>query len=285
MMKSILNAMRLQAQRNASEQRDTSVGLVTSYDPDNFAVRVQLQAEEILTGWLPLCSPWIGNGWGMFAAPSVGDMVEVCFFGGAIEAGFVVGRLFNDIDRPLSVPSGEFWLVHKTGTLLQFTTAGDVILTSARDLVATVGRNLTANVSGNIDIACDGNAGVTVQGNATATVNGTASVTVAEDCTIGVGGDATATVTGALDVTATAATINSPTTVNGATTINGALIVNGATTLNGPLSQTAGAPGGTAANLVGPLTVTNDVSANGTSVHTHVHGGVTTGSHDTSEPL
>ena len=108
MMGAMQNAMRLQAQRAMAEQADARVGLITSYEPSNFSVRVQLQPEGFLTGWLPLCSPWIGNGWGMFAAPSVGDMVAVHFFGADLEAGFVEGRLFNDIDRPLPAPSGEF---------------------------------------------------------------------------------------------------------------------------------------------------------------------------------
>ena len=64
MMGAMQNAMRLQAQRAMAEQADTRVGLITSYEPSNFSVRVQLQPEGFLTGWLPLCSPWIGNGWG-----------------------------------------------------------------------------------------------------------------------------------------------------------------------------------------------------------------------------
>lgn len=285
MMRPMLNAMRLQAQRQASGRRETSVGIVTSYDPDNYAVRVELQAEGIISGWLPMCSPWIGNGWGFFAGPSIGDMVEVNFFGAHLEAGYVEGRLFNDIDQPLPVPSAEFWIVHKSGSFLKFTNDGDVLVTTARDLAAVVGRNLSANVTGNIDASADGHCALIVQGDVTGTFGGNASVTVANDCTVGVGGDATANVTGALEVTAATAVVTAATTINGETQINGALIVNGATTLNGPLSQTPGAPGGTAASLVGPLAVTNDVTAAGTSVHAHKHGGVATGSGSTGAPL
>lgn len=68
-------------------------------------------------------------------------------------------------------------------------------------------------------------------------------------------------------------TINTPT-----------FTVNGATFLNGPLAQGTGAAGG-AATMRGPLTVINDVTAVGTSVHTHVHGGVQTGSGNTGAPV
>lgn len=274
MMKPLLNAMRLQAQRQASSRQETTVGEVTSYDPANFSVRVQLQAEEILTGWLPLCSPWIGNSWGMFAAPSVGDMVAVHFFGADLEAGFVEGRIFNDVDRPLSVPSGEFWLVHQSGSFLKFTSDGNVSVNTANDLVATVGNNLSATVTGD--------AGITVDGDATLTVNGNANATI--------GGDATVGVTGNLEATAAKAIVNAPTTINGTlavngnTTITGTATVDGTTILNGPLSQGAGGTS-TSASLIGPLNVINDISANGTSLHTHKHGGVQTGAGSTGVPL
>lgn len=235
MMDGMLNAMRLQAQRAMADQADTCVGLITSYEPATFSVKVTLQPDGILTGWLPLCSPWIGNGWGMFAAPSIGDMVAVHFFGGDLEAGFVEGRLYNDIDRPLPVPSGEFWLQHSSGSFLKFTSDGGVSVNAAANLVATVGGNLTATVAGN------------------------------------------------LTATAAAATVNAPTTINGVTTINGNTTINGATMLNGPLSQGAGT-GGTAANLIGPLTVTNNITAQGTSLHTHTHGGVQPGTSTTGTP-
>ena len=235
MMDGMLNAMRLQAQRAMADQADTSVGLITSYEPATFSVKVALQPDGILTGWLPLCSPWIGNGWGMFCAPSIGDMVAVHFFGGDLEAGFVEGRLYNDVDRALPVPSGEFWLQHVSGSFLKFTNDGCVSVNAAANLVATVGGNLTATVTGN------------------------------------------------LTATAAVATVNAPTTINGVTTINGNTTINGATMLNGPLSQGAGT-GGTAATLIGPLTVANNVTAQGTSLHTHTHGGVQSGPSTTGAP-
>ncbi|QOR55291.1 MAG: putative baseplate assembly protein V [Phage 67_12] len=205
MMKGLINAMRLQAQRQASARQETTVGQITSYDPATYSVRVQLQAEGILTGWLPLCSPWIGNGWGMFAAPSVGDMVTVQFFGADIEAGFVQSRLYNDIDRPLSVPSGELWLVHQTGSFAKLTDAGQLLL---QDQAGSV---VTLNGDGTITVSCSGNASVSVGGNLNATVSG----------------NATANVTGNLSVTAAAASITAPTTITGDVSITGKLTTTG----------------------------------------------------------
>lgn len=71
------------------------------------------------------------------------------------------------------------------------------------------------------------------------------------------------------------ATITSPTV-----TVQGNLVVNGSTALNGNITQTAGTSAGTA-TLVGPLNVTNDVTAGSISLQGHKHSGVTTGGGNT----
>lgn len=76
-----------------------------------------------------------------------------------------------------------------------------------------------------------------------------------------------------MEVTATtSATITTP-----------AFTVNGFTTINGGMSQGKGSAGGTC-EMLGPVTVTNDVIGQGTSLHTHTHGGVTTGGGNTAVP-
>jgi len=59
--------------------------------------------------------------------------------------------------------------------------------------------------------------------------------------------------------------------------------VNGNTMLNGTLAQGTGAAGGSA-TIQGPVTVVNNLTAQGTSVHTHTHGGVQTGGGNTGAP-
>lgn len=62
------------------------------------------------------------------------------------------------------------------------------------------------------------------------------------------------------------------------------IVLNGAVTINGSLSQGMGESGGNA-NMLGPITVTNDVTAGGISVKSHKHGGVQTGGGDTGGPI
>ena len=126
MMGPLQNAMRLQAQRAGASNVSSSVGEVTNYDPNTFTARVQLQPTGIITGWLPVASPWIGNGWGLFAAPNIGDMVTVEYINGDIQAGVIIARMWNLTDLPLPVPSGEFWLVHKLGGFFKMTNDGKV---------------------------------------------------------------------------------------------------------------------------------------------------------------
>ena len=76
--------------------------------------------------------------------------------------------------------------------------------------------------------------------------------------------------------------INSPSVeidASSSCTINSPSIV-----LNGAVSQGAGSYAGNA-TFGGSMTVTGDVTANGTSVHTHKHGGVQTGSGQTGTPV
>ena len=63
-------------------------------------------------------------------------------------------------------------------------------------------------------------------------------------------------------------------------TVNGDTVHNGFTTLAGGLAQT----GGGAATFSGSMDVTGDVTAVGTSVHTHTHGGVMPGGGSTGGP-
>lgn len=70
----------------------------------------------------------------------------------------------------------------------------------------------------------------------------------------------------------------------GGTEINSPeIVLNGNVTINGNLSQGMGAGGGTA-TMLGPVNVTNDVSAGGISLQTHKHGGVETGGGQTGGP-
>lgn len=125
-------------------------GIVTAYDPDNYSAKVELQPEGVETGWLPVRTPWSGNGWGMFCPPTPGDEVEIGFQEGGKQAGYVKLRAFGDRFRPLSVPAGEFWLVHKTGTFLKFTNDAAASLNVVGNLNITVAGQVNLSATGKV---------------------------------------------------------------------------------------------------------------------------------------
>lgn len=150
-MNALLNNMRLQAERAMNSRATTRMALVSAYDPDNYAAKVLFQPENTESGWLPIGAMWVGNGWGLFTPPSVNDMVEVEFQDGDHEAGMIVSRFFNDDDRPLPVPSGECWMVHKSGAFFKMTNDGKASINGQIEIDATAPTiNLTAATAVNV---------------------------------------------------------------------------------------------------------------------------------------
>lgn len=127
----------------------TAMGIVTSYDPDHYAVKVQVQpppaeGDPVETGWLPVWSGWVGNGWGLFCPPVIGAQVKIHFVGGDGQNGVVVGSLYSDVDVPLAVPSGEFWVVHKSGAFFKLTNDGKLTISDGH------GASVVLDGAGNI---------------------------------------------------------------------------------------------------------------------------------------
>lgn len=136
-MRALLNAMKAGAMQSGAGNTGTRQGIITAYDPDTYSVKVQLQPTGEETGWIPLQSQWVGNGWGMVCGPEIGAVVVMEPDSFNIGNGVASGQLFNDVDRPPAVPSGEFWLVHQSGSLLKFTNDGQVLVSSATKITYT----------------------------------------------------------------------------------------------------------------------------------------------------
>jgi phage baseplate assembly protein gpV len=131
MMDAFLNILKGQSAALDQTQGQPRFGLVTSFDPNTYTARVTLQPEGVLTGWLPVLSPWTGSGWGMVAPPSPGDQVVLIAQEGQADHGIIIGRAFSDAARPPSIggkpaPSGEIWLVHASGSFLILRNDGSI---------------------------------------------------------------------------------------------------------------------------------------------------------------
>ena len=146
MNQGLQNIMRREAARQGTGRSLPRRGTISSYDPAKYAAKVIVQPEGYETGFIPIGSDWVGNGWGLFAGPTPGDEVEINYQEGGKNAPYIGKRFYGNLAQPLPVPSGEFWLVHKSGSFLKFKNDGSVSLNTAGDLDATVGgqANLTA---------------------------------------------------------------------------------------------------------------------------------------------
>lgn len=166
-MDKLQNANRALVMRALAEARaQTRAGTVKSYDPTTHMAKVMISPELILTGWLPIHAMGIGNGFGVYSAPNIGDQVIVTHLEDDFGSGMVTGRLCDDDHIPPAVPSGETWLVHSSGSFLKFTNDGKVALTSHDDLNVTVGGKFNANVTGDTNLTVQGDANITATGNA-----------------------------------------------------------------------------------------------------------------------
>lgn len=118
-----LNQMRMQALLAAGKLGAPKHGLVSSYDPAGYQVKVRLQPEDIETGWMPITTLLAGSGFGAYFGPSQNDQAVVLFQEDDREVGFCVGFLNSDADPAPAVQSGEIHLRAKAHgalvTLLQ----------------------------------------------------------------------------------------------------------------------------------------------------------------------
>ena len=121
-----MNALKSQAGALDQSLAQPRFGTVTSVDPNTATARVLLQPEAVLSGWLPVLSPWIGAGWGMSCPPSPGDQVLVLAQEGDAEHGVIIGRAFSDTASPPPAPAGELWLFHASGSFIKLLNDGTI---------------------------------------------------------------------------------------------------------------------------------------------------------------
>jgi phage baseplate assembly protein V len=122
----LLNQIRGEAERVMGHVSQTRFGVVDGVDPAAHAVRVKMQPEGALTGWLPVMALSVGAGWGLHALPAIGAQVVVGFQEGSAEAGVVLGALYSRKQPPPATPAGAIWLTSENGARLQLNADGTV---------------------------------------------------------------------------------------------------------------------------------------------------------------
>jgi phage baseplate assembly protein gpV len=167
-MEPLLNIIRRECARVLGLRATEQAGTVSSYDPASHSVKVLYQPENTESGWLPVGSIAVGNGFGAHFAPNIGDQVVAHFLNGEREAGIVGPRLYSTADQPLSVPAGEFWI-------MQSPTCG--IKLQGGDAISIIGATLNATLSGAGTITVGGDLTAMIDGDLTASISGSGTIT------------------------------------------------------------------------------------------------------------
>jgi phage baseplate assembly protein gpV len=128
-VRALMNAVTGRAQQANAGFTGTRQGTVTAYDPKTYSVKVQLQPTGEETGWIPLATTWVGNGYGLVAGPMLGAVISVEFDSGNASNGMAVGQFFNDVDRCPGPPSGQFWVIDSSGSSIKLTNDKKVTVT------------------------------------------------------------------------------------------------------------------------------------------------------------
>lgn len=119
-------------------------GLVSSFDPNSFAAKVLIQPENVLSGWIPVLSSWVGNGWGFVAPIAPGTQVVLLALEGDAEQAIIVGAVWSLVDKPPVVPVGEAWLYHQSGSVLKVCNDGTIQMNAK-----------TVNIAGDLVVSGD----------------------------------------------------------------------------------------------------------------------------------
>ena len=151
-MEKFSNLMRAQALTALSNIASScDIGRITSYSPKGHMVIVQIHPATrddppLQTGWIPLGTPWVGNGWGLYSAPELGSLCVVTYQQGSRQQPIGATLLFDLKNVPLEVESGEFWIVHKSGSSLKFTNDGVVSIFGNEEIkISSPKINLTSD--------------------------------------------------------------------------------------------------------------------------------------------
>jgi uncharacterized protein involved in type VI secretion and phage assembly len=161
------------------------LGVVTSIFPhagesdrDNYECNVRLKNRDLELRKIPIATSHIG----LVQVPNVGDLVVLGFVGGNINAPIVLGRLYNDEDRPPVNDAGE--IVYKSPDSkkngvrrLNLELPNGIALTITDDeFKAEIGSSVvTIRTDGAVTI--DSNAGITIRATGDMALSG-ANVTI-----------------------------------------------------------------------------------------------------------
>lgn len=188
-MHSIVGVMKKVAEQETQKIYTTELGIVTAVfphasdsDKDNYQCSVKLKNKKQPDGSdfelrkVPLLTPHIG----LVNSPKVGELVVLAFIGGNINAPVILGRLYNDEDRPPKNDTGQAVLTQldslsitmNSGTKIEIDADGNVKIDAKGDVTINNGSKGAAREEDSVEVTIpSGTFIVAVGGAATGTPN------------------------------------------------------------------------------------------------------------------
>ena len=190
MMDSIVSVMKKVAEKEAQKIYTTELGIVTAVfphasdsDKDNYQCSVQLKNKKQPDGSdfelrkVPLLTPHIG----LVNIPQVGELVALAFIGGDINAPIIMGRLYNDEDRPPQNDTGQIILTQLDSL--------SITLNDETKIEVDVDGNVKIEAKGDITIKADKNSEIAIKGDSVINTDGKLEITAKGDSVINADGN------------------------------------------------------------------------------------------------
>jgi uncharacterized protein involved in type VI secretion and phage assembly len=174
------------AEDEAKKLHIVELGVVNSIFPhseesdnDNYECNVKLKNRDIELRKVPIATQHIGFAY----VPNIGDLVILAFVNGNINAPIVIGRLYNDENRPPANKAGEIIFESPDPTqndlrrLYMKFQSGIVLTITDEELKAEVGKSIvTIKTDGDIKIESNAKLDIITRGNTSIKADGDLSL-------------------------------------------------------------------------------------------------------------
>lgn len=152
-------------------------------DKDNYECNVKLKDTQLELRKVPVATPHIGSA----VIPNVGDLVYVSFVRGDVNQPIIMGRLYNDEDRPPANKINELLIQapYKGTTNFKMDAEGNVIVTAGETtLILKKDGDVLLNSKAKLDVKIEGESKIQSKGNINIESDGEIKIKVANDATI-----------------------------------------------------------------------------------------------------
>ena len=177
-------------QHELQKIRIGELGVITSVfphsddgDKDNYECNVKLKDTQLELRKVPVATPHIGSA----VIPNVNDLVYVSFVRGDVNQPIIIGRLYNDEDRPPVNKTKEFLIQapYKGTTNFKMDAEGNVNFTAGETiLILKKDGDILVNSMGKLDVKIEGESKIQSKGNINIESDGEIKIKVANDATI-----------------------------------------------------------------------------------------------------